>query len=344
MGSRVTVVGPGGVGAVLAAACLAAGGEVSVLGRRGPHLAAIADRGLQVSVPGEPREVRLRVPAASEPAELPEPDLVVMCVKSQDLAAAARGVRGWLEQGAELLVVVNGVPWWLPSTVDAFGDDPVLRSVDPEGALLRLLPPGRAMAGVAHFTSAVAAPGHVTHTSGTKLLIGDPLGGVTDRIVRCAEAFSGSDLDVAPVADIRVAVWEKLLGNVNLNPISALTGATVADILDDRELWRLCSGMFDEAAAVGAKLGIPTPMTAGQRLDIARQLGAFRTSMLQDAEAGRPLELAAIVGAVRELALRTGVPSPLTDAVHALLACRERLPGATSRTHRIHDNQPRRIS
>jgi 2-dehydropantoate 2-reductase len=189
------------------------------------------------------------------------------------------------------------------------------------------------MSGVAHFSSAVEGPGQVTHLSGNRLIIGDPkggidpTGGISDRVHRCAAALSAGPVRPEPSADIRRDIWEKLLGNVNLNPVSALTGATVLDILDDPDARQVCAAMFDETAAVGAALGIKSAMTADERLDIARELGGFRTSMLQDADRGRPLELDAIVGAVRELARRTGVPSPSLDAVHGLLALRERVRG-----------------
>jgi 2-dehydropantoate 2-reductase len=183
------------------------------------------------------------------------------------------------------------------------------------------------MSGVAHFSSVVHEPGRVTHVSGTGLIIGDPAGGVSDRVERTASALSAGHIRPELSTDIRRDIWEKLLGNVNLNPVSALTGATVLDILDDPDVRQVCAAMFEETAAVGAALGIESAMTADDRLDIARKLGAFRTSMLQDADRGRPLELDAVVGAVRELAHRTGVPSPFLDAVHGLLALRERVHG-----------------
>ncbi|MEU0074032.1 2-dehydropantoate 2-reductase [Streptomyces sp. NPDC006332] len=337
---RITVVGPGAVGATLAGAFAASGAEVSLLGRPGPHLDAIAAQGLllrgrntevgrETGVGREMEvETRHRFPTAYDAGRLPVPDLAVVCVKSLHLLPAARSIRTWLNQhGTDVLVVANGVPWWLPSTVERAGEDPVLRSVDLDGELLRLLPAERLMSGVAHFSSAVEGPGRVTHLSGDRLIIGDPAGGISDRVHRCAAALSAGPVRPEPSADIRRDVWEKLLGNVNLNPVSALTGATVLDILDDPDVRHVCAAMFDETAAVGTALGIESAMTADDRLDIARKLGAFRTSMLQDADRGRPLELDAIIGAVRELARRTGVPSPSLDAMHGLLALRERVRG-----------------
>ncbi|WP_329237812.1 2-dehydropantoate 2-reductase [Streptomyces canus] len=328
---RITVVGPGAVGATLAGAFAASGAEVCLLGRPGPHLDAIAAQGLVLrggeteSGRGTGVEVRHRFPTAYDAARLPVPDLAVVCVKSQYLLPAARGIRTWVEHGTDVLVVANGVPWWLPSTAERAGEDAVLRSVDPDGELLRLLPAERVMSGVAHFSSAVDGPGLVTHLSGDRLIIGDPQGGISARVHRCAAVLSAGPVRPEPSTDIRRDIWEKLLGNVNLNPVSALTGATVLDILDDPDVRQVCAAMFDETAAVGRALGIESAMTADERLDIARKLGAFRTSMLQDADRGRPLELDAIVGAVRELARRTGVPSPSLDAVHGLLALRERV-------------------
>ncbi|MEU1184030.1 2-dehydropantoate 2-reductase [Streptomyces sp. NPDC005820] len=327
MGHRITIVGPGAIGTTLAGAFALSGAEVSLLGRPGPHLDAIAAEGLVLCGRKTGAEERHRFPTASDAGRLPVPDLAVLCVKSRHLLSAARSVRTWIARGTDVLVVANGVPWWLLSTVEHTGGNPVLRSVDPDGELLALLPAERVMAGVAHFSSAVDGPGRVRHVSGTRLIIGDPTGGFSDRVTRCAAALAAGPLDAEAGTDIRRDLWEKLLGNVNLNPVSALTGATVLDILDDPDVRRLCAAMFEETAAVGAALGIDSTMTADERLAVARGLGAFRTSMLQDADRGRPLELDAIVGAVRELARRTGVASPSLDAVHGLLALRERVRG-----------------
>ncbi|MFE9443525.1 ketopantoate reductase family protein [Streptomyces sp. NPDC006602] len=327
MRHRITIVGPGAVGATLAGAFAASDADVSLLGRPGPHLDAITAQGLVLRSRETRTEHRHRFPTAYDAGRLPVPDLAVLCVKGQHLLEAARSIRAWIEHGVDVLVVANGVPWWLLSTADDAGEDPVLRSVDPERELLDLLPAERVMAGVAHFSSALDGPGHVTHVSGTRLIVGDPVGGVSDRVARCTAALSAGPVHAEPGTDIRRDIWDKLLGNVNLNPVSALTGATTADILDDPEVRRVCVAMFEETAAVGAALGIKSAMTAEERLDVTRSLGAFRTSMLQDADRGRPLELDAVVGAVRELARRTGVPSPFLDAVHGLLALRERVRG-----------------
>ncbi|MEU9343514.1 2-dehydropantoate 2-reductase [Streptomyces sp. NPDC048278] len=327
MGQRITIVGPGAVGAALAGAFAASDAEVSLLGRPGPHFDAIAARGLALRDRVARTEHRHWFRTAYDAWRLPVPDLVVLSVKSQHLLSAARSVRAWIDRGADVLVVANGVPWWLLSTVEYSKAGHVLRSVDPDGELLALRPAERVMAGVAHFSSVVDSPGRVTRVSGTRLIIGDPAGGVSSRVTRCVTALSAGSVRPEPAADVRRDIWEKLLGNVNLNPVSALTGATVLDILDDPDTRRLCAVMFEETAAVGAALGIDSAMTADERLTVARELGAFRTSMLQDADRGRPLELDAVVGAVRELARHTGVPSPSLDTVHGLLALRERVRG-----------------
>jgi 2-dehydropantoate 2-reductase len=322
MAMQITIVGPGAVGALLAASFVPSGAEVSLLGVPGAHLAALAARGLLLRSMG--RTARHRLAASHDPADLPAPDLVVVCVKSQDLSAAVARIRPWIDAGADLLVVANGVPWWLLAT-NGTGGDQVIRAVDPDGSLLRLLPPTRVMAGVAHFSSSVPAPGEVAHTGGDLLIVGDPLGGVPARVDRCVKALAGGPILAEADADIRTVIWEKLLGNVNLNPVSALTGATVAEILQAPGARQLCAAIFTEAARVGAELGIPTVMSADERLDIAAKLRAFRTSMLQDSDRGRPLETDAIIGAVRELARRTGVASPAMDAVDGLLSLRERV-------------------
>ncbi|MET8824382.1 2-dehydropantoate 2-reductase [Streptomyces sp. NPDC004610] len=320
---KITIVGPGAVGATLAASFLPSGAQVSLLGSPGAQLDAIVAHGLLLRSGG--REERHRLPAAADPALLDVPDLVVLCVKSQDLTGAVASVLPWITAGTDLLVVANGVPWWLLATVEDAPGDQVIRSVDPRGELLALLPPSRVLAGVAHFSSSVPAPGEVTHTGGDLLILGEPLGGTSERAERYAKALSHGPVRAELSMDIRTALWEKLLGNVNLNPVSALTGATVIDILDTPAVRNLCATIFTEAAEVGSRLGIPTAMTAEERLDVARRLGAFRTSMLQDSDRGRRLETDAILGAVRELARRTGVLSPGMDAVDGLLSLRERM-------------------
>ncbi|MFE2040320.1 2-dehydropantoate 2-reductase [Streptomyces sp. NPDC059477] len=320
---KITIVGPGAVGAALAASFLPSGAQVSLLGAPGAHLDAIVEHGLLLRTGGQ--EVRHQLAASADPARLDEPDLVVICVKTQDLPGAVASVLPWIAAGADLLVVANGVPWWLLATVEDAPGDQVIRAVDPEGQLLELLPPSRVLAGVAHFSSSVPAPGEVAHTGGDLLILGEPLGGSSERAEKYAKALSQGPVRAELNTDIRTAIWEKLLGNVNLNPVSALTEATVIDILDTPAVRDLCATIFTEAAEVGARLGVPTAMTAEERLDVARRLGAFRTSMLQDSDRGRRLETDAILGAVRELARRTGVPSPGMDAVDGLLSLRERM-------------------
>jgi 2-dehydropantoate 2-reductase len=323
MALKITIVGPGSVGGTLTASFAASGAQLSLLGTPGAHLDAILEHGLLVDSPGLTR--RYSLAASHDPAQLPEPDLVVICVKGHDLYSAVTRVRPWIEAGADLLVVVNGVPWWLLAALGG-ANDQVIRTVDPDGGLLDLLPPGRVMAGVAHFTSSVPAPGHVKHFTGDRLIIGDPLGGTSDRLDQCAKALAAGPVRAEMSTDIRTALWEKLLGNVNINPISALTGGTVRQILQSPELRQLCVAIFNETADLGVSLGIPTEMSAVERLDvIAGRLGDFRTSTLQDSDRGRRLETDGILGAVRELACRTGVPSPALDAVDGLLSLREHL-------------------
>ncbi|MEU0948553.1 2-dehydropantoate 2-reductase [Streptomyces canus] len=321
MALRITIVGPGAVGATLAASFTASGAQVSLLGAPGAHLDAIAEQGLVVESGSTPR--RHHLVAAADPAHLPMPALVVICVKGQDLSAAVASIRPWIVAGADVLVVANGVPWWLLATVSA-AHEQVIRAVDPDGSLLDVLPPSRVMAGVAHFSSSVQEAGHVTHSSGDRLIVGDPLGGRSVRVDRVAEALHAGPVRAEVSTDIRTAIWDKLLGNVNLNPVSALTGGTVLEVLEHPVLRRLCADMFTEAAEVGAKLGIETTMSADERLEVAGRLGNFRTSMLQDSDRGRPLETDAILGAVRELAQRAGVPTPCLDTVEGLLSMRER--------------------
>lgn len=325
------VVGPGAVGGVLAAALHRGGTRVSLLGRPGPHLEAIRTRGLRVTEQALdlPDEV-LDVATADDPLHVPAPDVVVLAVKTTGLAAAVRGVARLLRPDVAVVPAVNGVPWWF---LDSAGAPALLagrrlRSLDPSGDLASLVPASRVVGAVVHLAASVPAPGVVEHASGNRLVVGDAGGVLANRVgdIEAALTAGGLVVDVCPTPEaLREQVWVKLLGNMSFNPVSALTGGTLAGIARDPAMARLCTDMITECLAVGAAMGVHADISPSARVAMAVELGEVKTSMLQDAEAGRELELDAMPGVVSELGDLLGIATPATNAVLGMLRMRERL-------------------
>lgn len=328
---RFCVVGPGAVGGVIAAALHRGGADVSLLGRTGAHLDAIQSNGLRVTgaALGRP-DVVLDVPAADDPADVPAPDVVVLAVKTTGLASAVRRVVPLLRPDVVVVPAVNGMPWWF---LDSAGAPDALagrrlRSLDPSGDLAALVPASRVVGAVVHLGASVPEPGVVAHASGNRLVVGDASGGLGHRVEGIASALEagGLTVDVCPTpAALREQVWVKLLGNMSFNPVSVLTGGTLAAIARDPLVARLCTDMITECLAVGAGLGVHADISPAARVAMAVELGEFKTSMLQDAEAGRELELDAMPGVVSELGDLLGIDTPATDAVLGLLRMRKRV-------------------
>jgi 2-dehydropantoate 2-reductase len=315
---RFCVAGAGAIGGTLAGQLAAAGYPVSILGRRGAHCDAIRANGLTVWN-GE-SSVTTRLPVAEHSEELEPVDFVLACVKAHDLPTLAGQLNDWTGSDTEIAVIANGVPWWVPSVTR----DPSqqLECMDPTGTLLKEWPPDRVLAGVAHFTAAVVEPGVIQRGKGRQLLIGSPTGTRSAAASALSRALGSAGFDALARQDILSDIWVKLLGNLNLNPISALTGATVDVVLADPLVHELAVQMHHEGQRVGRALGIPVTMDPEERLAMANELGAFRTSMLQDFDSGKPMELDAIAGAVVELASLAGVSCPAVRSVLGLLRLR----------------------
>lgn len=306
------IVGAGAVGGVIAARLAGAGLRVSLLAR-GATLAAVRSRGLLFQEGGAPPR-SIAVEAHDDPAALGHPDLVVLSVKAPALPGAASAVAHLLGDHGVLLTAMNGVPWWFG---DGLGGAP-LAATDPGGRLAAALPAHRVLGGVVHWASSTPAPGHVRLSMGNRLILGEPAGGTSERAqaVHALLVASGLQAELSP--DIRRELWFKLWGNLTFNPVSAFTGATCDRILDDPLVMDFCHACMREAADIGARIGCPIAQTPEERTAVTRQLGAFRTSMLQDVDAGRPVELDALVGAVREIGQRVGVATPAIDTLLGL--------------------------
>jgi 2-dehydropantoate 2-reductase len=316
---RICVFGAGAIGGVVAARLALAGRSVSVVAR-GPHLDAIQREGLQLNDKSGRR--RAEIEATSDAASLGTQDVVVLALKAHGLAAAAESVARVLGPETVLVAAQNGIPWWYFHRHGGPLDGAALDSVDPGGKLQRLLPPSQALGCVVYLAAAVPKPGVIDHSSGERFILGEPDGSASTRLERVATLLRDAGFTAETTDRIRDALWVKLWGNLSMNPLSVLTRSTMAGILADPLVLPVCREIMREAQEVGERLGVRFTSTIDQRLEAARSLGAFKTSMLQDLEAGRPLELDALVGAVAELGRRAGVATPLIDAVYALARLR----------------------
>lgn len=324
---KIAVVGVGAVGGLIAARLALAGHEVSALAR-GATLAAVRKHGLRLRAGGQESAVPLR--ASDQAQALGEQDLVVIAVKGTTLADVAQTLAPLLGARTVLLPAMNGVPWWFlqtPPTAERLAAaDRRLASIDPEGRIQTSLPLDRVLGCVVHLTCSSPEPGVVQHGFGDRLIVGEPLGGLSPRVTAVCSALGQAGFKMEPSADIRSDIWYKLWGNMTMNPLSALTGATTAAMLDDPLVHGYILRTMAEAAEVGAQVGCPIAQSGEERMALTRQLGAFKTSMLQDALAGRALELDALVSAVHEIGQRFGVAMPNIGTLLGLtrLMARER--------------------
>ncbi|HMD92785.1 MAG TPA: 2-dehydropantoate 2-reductase [Trebonia sp.] len=318
---RICVVGAGSIGGVIASALAGAGGaaaDVCVLAR-GATLDAIRAGGLRVAWADGTGETVAKLPAAADGAELGEQDVVILAVKAQSVRGALPGIVPLLGPQTAVLSTLNGVPWWF---FDGFGGPCAgchLDSVDPGGLVASAIPASRVIGGTVHLSASSPEPGVVRRYSGNGLIIGEPSGGApSPRVSLLASVLREAGLDITVSPRVREDIWYKLWGNLTVNPVSALTGATADQVLDDDLVRVFCESAMLETREIGARIGCPIEQTPADRNAVTRKLGSFRTSMLQDADAGRTLELDALTGAVREIGALVGVPTPSVDALHGL--------------------------
>ncbi len=313
---RACVVGAGAIGGFLGTR-LAAAGEVAVSAlARGATLTALRDHGWRLEEAG----AQVRAPAAlasDDPDELGPQDLVILAVKGPALPALAPTLKPLIGPKTWLLPAMNGVPWWFGSGIAALGNAP-LESIDPGGGIAASLPYEQVIGCVVHASVGVRAPGVAVHVRGRGLILGEAAGGESARVRTVAQLLGQAGFEVTCSPRIRYDIWYKLWGNMTMNPFSALTGATMDRILDDELVSEFSAAAMREAARIGARIGCAVLESPQDRQAVTRRLGAVKTSMLQDVEAGRPLELDALVGAVREIGARIGVATPMIDAIFGL--------------------------
>jgi 2-dehydropantoate 2-reductase len=323
---RVCVVGAGGIGATLGARLALAGHEVGLVAR-GAHLAALQEQGLRFIDEAAGAEHKLRLRASAEPAELGAQDVVFLALKAHDIGPMLERVAPLLGPHTSVVPAINGLPWWYFHGVGGANEGRVVRALDPAGTMFAALDPDRLLGCVVHVAAEVRSPGTVHHTGGQRLILGEPRGGSSARLERVAALLAQAGFEAEATSDIRLAVWTKLVGNLSFNPVAALTGYRMDQLCADEGVVEVIRASMLEAMAVAEHLGVRIPMTPEARIELARQLGAARISMMQDLEAGRRLELGPIVEAVMELAQDAGLAMPVTRHVHALTRARARSAG-----------------
>lgn len=311
---KFLIAGAGAIGAYIGARMARAGQDVTLFAR-GPHLRAMQERGVQVQSPEGNFQAQPKIVGALE--EAGPVDVVFLGVKAHALTQLAPQLRPVLGPETVVVSTQNGVPWWFFQGFAGAWEGTRLERVDPGGIISDSIEARRVIGSIVYFATDIVEPGVIRHTEGNRISLGEPDGSRSDRIRQIAEALIAAGLRAPVTARIRHEIWVKILGNVAFNPVSALTGATVVKMARDPEVSRLVRNIMQETEAVGLKLGLELPITIDQRMVGAEKVGEHKTSMLQDLEAGRPMELEAIVGAVVELGERMGLPMLHTRAVYS---------------------------
>jgi len=320
----VAIVGAGAIGGWLGVQLARSGRSVSAVAR-GATLAALRAEGLRMHQGGELLQAPVRASERSE--DLGVHDLVIVAVKAPALPSIAPLMAPLIGPGTVVLTAMNGVPWWF---FEGFGGalaGTPLPVVDPGGAMARAVPGHQVLGSVVHASCSLDAPGVVRKHFGNGLLLGEPSGEDSARLRAVLAAMQEAGVDASLSSCIQKDIWFKLWGNMTMNPVSAITGATCDRILADPQVRGLINAVMHEANAIGARLGVPIDQRPEDRHAMTLKLGAFKTSMLQDVEARRPVELDALVGVVAELGRLTQVPTPFTDALLGLARLQARTLG-----------------
>jgi len=318
---KICVYGAGAVGGLIAARLSRSGHEVSVVAR-GSALEAIRGRGLRVLDRESGKVERHAVRAESDPAALGPQDYVVVSVKAQSLQEVAARIGPLVGADTSIITAMNGVPWWFFDRLRFGNGTQRLESLDPGGKLARAMPTGRIVGCVIHLAASTPEPGLVSHNMGTRLILGEPGGKNTQRTRRIAEALIAAGFEAVVTDFIEKEFWVKLLGNVSFNPVSALAMSTADRLIEDPHVKAYMVQIMREVLAIGRAVGVDADIDPEARIDMARQLGKFKTSMLQDLEAGKPLEIDGLLAGTLEIAGKAGVPAPFTESLFGLIRAR----------------------
>ncbi|WP_397408622.1 2-dehydropantoate 2-reductase [Polaromonas sp.] len=321
---KTCIYGAGAIGGWLGAGLAAAGCDISVVAR-GATLKALNRHGLRVARGTDTRSTAVR--ASADPAALGVQDLVIIAVKAPALLDVARQIAPLVGPDTLVLTAMNGVPWWFFQGFGGRYAGTQLKAVDATGEIAAAIPAAAIIGCVVHASCSVDAPGVIRHHFGNGLIVGEPSGAQSPRVQALADLLERAGFAASVSAQIQKDAWYKLWGNMTVNPISAFTGATTDLILGDPLVRDFISKIMLEAKEIGARIGIPIEQQPEDRHAVTLKLGAFRTSMLQDVEAGKAVELDALVTVVKELGELTQVPTPFTDALLGLSRLHARVHG-----------------
>ena len=312
---KVTVYGAGAIGGWIGARLARVGYDVSFVAR-GKTLEALNRDGLLL-IEGD-KSSTLRVRLSDSPHALGTQDLVIVAVKAPSMGSVATSIAPLLGPDTAVLTAMNGVPWWFCAGLGPRFANVRLNSVDPTGEIASSITAQQTVGCVVHASCTQLNPGKIKHHMGNRLIVGEAVGPSKERTGRIAQAFQTAGFDVETSEHIQRDIWFKLWGNMTMNPISAITGATTDHVLEDELVRTFATRIMEEAARIGQEIGIPIEQDSEERHGVTAKLGAMRTSMLQDVLARRPVEIDALVSSVRELGQITGVATPYTDVLLGL--------------------------
>ncbi|MFA8384713.1 MAG: 2-dehydropantoate 2-reductase [Pelagibaca sp.] len=325
---KICVFGAGAIGGYMGVKLAQAGADVSLVAR-GPHLAAMKSNGLKLIEEGG-EETVVSVTASDNPADLGVQDYIIVTLKAHSVPPIVDKMAPLIGPNTTIVSGVNGVPWWYFHKIGGEHEGTRLESVDPGNAQWDGFGPDRVLGCVVYPAAEVIEPGVVKHIEGNRFSLGEPDGSKSERATALSQALSSAGLKAPVRPRLRDEIWVKLWGNLSFNPISALTHATLDVLCTDPGTRGVARGMMLEAQEIAEALGVKFPIDVERRIDGGAAVGAHRTSMLQDLDQGRPMEIDALVGSVQELGRVVGVPTPTIDTVLALVQLRARTAGLYS--------------
>ncbi len=315
---KICVIGAGAIGGLMAAHLARAGETVSVIDV-GEHLAAIQENGIKLISPDGSEDVVSGIQASDSYDPPGKQDLVILAVKANILSEVAPRLNPLLKKDTMILPLQNGIPWWYFQRFDVPYENRTVESVDPGGKIASAIDPNRILGCVVYPAGEIVSPGVIKHLEGNRFPVGELDGATTKRAEKVAALINNAGFKSFVLDDIRSEIWLKLWGNLSFNPISALTHATLVDICQFPLTRQLAADMMREAQQVAEHLGASFRLPLEKRIEGAEKVGKHKTSMLQDVEAGRPLEIDAIISVVVEFGRMTGIETPNINAVHALI-------------------------